>query len=288
MFVERPFFETEDRQFLLGCLDMGKVFIINDDGSKREVINIQELQELARQGAVLPETKIEAKGRVVNAGKIKELTGVFIATRIRRQNAEKAGGAAVNDAPEVNGASPVAFKALEDFGSVPPADTALPPVADSAVEGALYAGEMEIPEEFKPKPEAVKKAKQKPDDAFEAFQAKYNILHIDEAELENVVNAKYKKTIKYITRAMDTFTMLRWFSIFSFLLSPLVILSLGEGSHFACCTAGVVFLASVTSVMVSGAASLAFRFTRDTFISRCKDSLKREIYLAELLRKNGE
>ena len=62
---------------------MGKIFIINDDGSKREVLNIQELQELARQGAVLPETKIEAKGRVVNAGKIKELTGVFIATRIR-------------------------------------------------------------------------------------------------------------------------------------------------------------------------------------------------------------
>lgn len=268
---------------------MGKVFIINDDGSKREVLNIQELQELARQGAVLPETKIEAKGRVVNAGKIKELTGVFIATRIRRQNAEKAGGAAVNDAPEVNGSSLDAFeKALEEFGSGAPADTALPPAADSEVEGALYAGEMVIPEEFKPKPEAVKKAKQKPDDAFEAFQAKYNILHIDEAELENVVNAKYKKTIKYITRAMDTFTMLRWFSIFSCILSPLLVLKLGEGSVFSCCIAVLVFLASVTSVMFSGAASLAFRFTRDTFISRCKDSLKREIYLAELLRKNGE
>ena len=62
------------------------IFIINDDGSKREVLNIEELQELARQGIVLPETKIEAKGRVINAGKIKELTGVFIAARIRRQN----------------------------------------------------------------------------------------------------------------------------------------------------------------------------------------------------------
>ncbi|MBQ4204529.1 MAG: hypothetical protein II655_12615, partial [Thermoguttaceae bacterium] len=159
---------------------MGKVFIINDDGSKREVLNIQELQELARQGAVLPETKIEAKGRVVNAGKIKELTGVFIATRIQRQNAEKAGGAAVNDAPEVNGASPDAFKALEELGSGAPADTALPPAADSEVEGALYAGEMVIPEEFKPKPEAVKKAKQKKDDAFEALLAKYNLLHISD------------------------------------------------------------------------------------------------------------
>ena len=101
--MERPFFETEDRQFLLGCLDMGKVFIINGDGSKREVLNIQELQELARQGAVLPETKIEAKGRVVNAGKIKELTGVFIATRIQRQNAEKVYGLSDGRLPDEQG-----------------------------------------------------------------------------------------------------------------------------------------------------------------------------------------
>ena len=271
---------------------MGKIFIINDDGSKREVLNIQELQELARQGAVLPETKIEAKGRVVNAGKIKELTGVFIATRIQRQNAEKAGGAAVNDAPEVDGASPDAFKALEELGSGAPADTALPPAADSEVEGALYAGEMVIPEEFKPKPEAVKKAKQKKDDAFEALLAKYNLLHISDKALEDAVNTKHKSAIKSITKAMDTFTMLRLYSFLSCVILPLAIMgfaSSGVGEEDIGFSFAVsAFLSSAVSVMVCGAASQTLRFVKDAFIAHCKDSLKREIYLSKLLQKDEE
>ena len=265
------------------------IFIINDDGSKREVLNIQELQELARQGAVLPETKIEAKGRVVNAGKIKELTGVFIAARIRRQNAEKAGGAAVNDAPEVNGSSPDAFKALEDFGSVPPADTAQPPVADSAVEGALYAGEMVIPEEFKPKPEAVKKAKQKQDDNFEAFQAKYNLLVVDDKELEDAVNAKHQRAIKNIDTAIGTLQTIANFLYLGAIITGLALLfsflKLGLGVVAA---ATSTFITSLILAALAGVLLRTLRFVKNHFIVNCKDSLKREIYLAELLRKNGE
>ena len=278
---------------------MGKVFIINGDGSKREVLNIQELQELARQGAVLPETKIEAKGRVVNAGKIKELTGVFIATRIQRQNAEKAGGAAVNDAPEVNGASPDAFKALEDFGSVPPADTALPPVADSAVEGALYAGEMEIPEEFKPKPEAVKKAKQKQDDAFEAFWAKYPFLVIDEQEIEDVVKAKYKTAIWYADRAISGISFIKWFfGILTALLTiptaffwvRLFMLS-GEVIEAVLLPVGVessIYFFLLLTTLLTMAVEQALRFAKNCFIAYCKESLIREIYLSKLIQKDGE
>ena len=268
---------------------MGKIFIINDDGSKREVLNIQELQELARQGAVLPETKIEAKGRVVNAGKIKELTGVFIATRIRRQNAEKAGGAAVNDAPEVNGASPDAFKALEELGSVPPADTAQPPVADFAAEGALYAGEMEIPEEFKPKPEAVKKAKQKKDDNLETFRAKYNLLDVDDKELEDAVNAKHQRAIKNIDAAIGTLQTIANFLYLGAIITGLALLlsflKLGLGVVAA---AASTFITSLILAALAGVLLRTLRFVKNHFIVNCKDSLKREIYLAELLRKNGE
>ena len=268
---------------------MGKVFIINDDGSKREVLNIQELQELARQGAVLPETKIEAKGRVVNAGKIKELTGVFIATRIRRQNAEKAGGAAINDAPEVNGASPDAFKALEELGSVPPADTALPPVADSAVEGALYAGEMEIPEEFKPKPEAVKKAKQKKDDAFEAFQAKYNLLVVDDKELEDAVNAKHQRAIKNIDAVISTLDVLYMILFYLIFISAIgIVVSFLEGSAPVVGAAVSAFVSIALLTKFVNVLLRAFLFAKDSFTSRCKESLIQEIYLSKLLRKNGE
>lgn len=269
---------------------MGKIFIINDDGSKREVLNIQELQELARQGAVLPETKIEAKGRVVNAGKIKELTGVFIATRIRRQNAEKAGGAAANDAPEVNGSSPDAFeKALEEFGSGAPADTTQPPAADSEVEGALYAGEMIIPEEFKPKPEAEKKAKQKPDDAFEAFQAKYNLLVVDDKELEDAVNAKHQRAIKNINAAIGTLQTIATFLYFGAIVSGIALLlsflKLGLG---VVAVAASTFTTSLMLAALAGVLLRTLRFVKNHFIVNCKDSLKREIYLAELLQKDGK
>lgn len=269
---------------------MGKIFIINDDGSKREVLNIQELQELARQGAVLPETKIEAKGRVVNAGKIKELTGVFIATRIRRQNAEKAGGAAVNDAPEVNGSSLDAFeKALEDFGSGAPADTALPPAADTEVEGALYAGEMVIPEEFKPKPEAVKKAKQKQDDNLETFRAKYSLLDVDDKELEDAVNAKHQRAIKNIDAAIGTLQTIANFLYLGAIITGLALLfsflKLGLGVVAA---AASTFITSLILAALAGVLLRTLRFVKNHFIVNCKDSLKREIYLAELLRKNGE
>lgn len=269
---------------------MGKVFIINDDGSKREVLNIQELQELARQGAVLPETKIEAKGRVVNAGKIKELTGVFIATRIRRQNAEKAGGAAVNDAPEVNGSSLDAFeKALEEFGSGAPADTALPPAADTEVKGALYSGEMVIPEKFKPKPEAVKKAKQKPDDAFEAFQAKYNLLVVDDKELEDAVNAKHQRAIKNIDAVISTLDVLYMILFYLIFISAIgIVVSFLEGSAPV---VGAVVSAFVSIALLTKFVNVllrAFLFAKDSFTSRCKESLIQEIYLSKLLRKNGE
>ena len=213
------------------------IFIINDDGSKREVLNIEELQELARQGIVLPETKIEAKGRVINAGKIKELTGVFIAARIRRQNEAAADSEKKAESATGGKSSPAAV--------------------DAQIKGTASNGESAAPEAFKPLPEKVEKAKQKKADGFEAFRAKYHLLDIADKELEDAVNAKHQHAIENIDAALG------------------VLQTIAKCVYLLCVGLVSVLLRSL-------------RFVKNHFIVNCKDSLKREIYLAELLRKNGE
>lgn len=247
---------------------MGKIFIINDDGSKREVLNILELQELARQGAVLPETKIEAKGRVVNAGKIKELTGVFIAARIRRQN-EEAAGSEKNAEPMTGGKSS-------------------PAAVDAQIEGTASNGELAAPEAFKPLPEKVEKAKQKKAEGFEAFQAKYHLLDIADKELEDAVNAKHQHVIENIDAAIGVLQIIAKCVYFCAFLSGIALLFSFLQSFDVIVEAVATFISSLLCVGLVSVLLRSLRFVKNHFIVNCKDSLKREIYLAELLQKDGK
>ena len=247
---------------------MGMIFIINDDGSKREVLNIEELQELARQGIVLPETKIEAKGRVINAGKIKELTGVFIAARIRRQNEAAADSEKKAESMTVGKSSPAAV--------------------DAQIEGAASNGESAAPEAFKPLPEKVEKAKQKKADGFEAFRAKYHLLDIVDKELEDAVNAKHQHAIENIDAALGVLQTIAKCVYFCAFLAGIALLFSFLQSFDVIVEAVATFISSLLCVGLVSVLLRSLRFVKNHFIVNCKDSLKREIYLAELLRKNGE